>query len=106
MAKSLFLLVFGLGVLHVNTLQFGAIPEFLHSNYEHNHGVRRPQIITRQREIYDEPKITSHIHRHRRDTVPIGKINEDFRPDIKPKVSSSLDFLMLVNWPAFLFPSH
>lgn len=91
MAKFLFLLVFGLGafVLHVNTLQHGAIPEFLHSNYEHNRGVRRPQIITRERELdySDEPKVSSHLHRHRRDTVPIGKINEDPGPDIKPRVS-------------------
>lgn len=93
MAKFLFLLLFGLGaiVLHVNTIRIGAVPEILHANYEHNHGVRRPQIISREREIYDEPQVTSNLHRrHRRDTVPIQKSDENTppAPDIKPKVSS------------------
>lgn len=104
MAKFLFLLVFGLGalVLHVNTLRYGAMPEFLHSSYEHNHGVRRPQIITRERENYDdEPKVTSPLHRHRRDTVT-GK--EDSGPDIKPRVSSSFcSFPECYQLASFLF---
>lgn len=104
MAKLLFLLVFGALVLHVNSLQFGAMPEFLHSNYEHNHNVRRPQIISREREVYDErePRVTSHLHRNRRDTVPIGQIDEDSsRPDIKPKVSRLLHaYIFIINCPA------
>lgn len=90
MAKILFLLVFGLGalVLHVNTLRVGALPEILHANYEH-HGIRRPQIISRERDEnnFDEPKVaSSHLHRLRRDTTTTTNVDPN-KPDIKPKVS-------------------